>query len=193
MIPPHLWFTPVPKLFWSEYSEGPFANCVDCERPLEESDFYLIQKCYVGGEPVFEFAICGGCRSSVSAQCSEETNRAVHQFLMEHLLKRERDFEYLTEVDDALKRCLDECIVCCKARSECYRYNVGGLFRSADLVVQLSPQAQSPLMICENCEASMSRLVSQQTRDTWDRFVQEKFDGPPGINIDTPSGTPVLI
>lgn len=193
MIPPHVWFTPVPKLFWSEYSDAPFARCVDCDCELGASDFYLIQKCYVGTEPVFEFAICSACRARVSARCSAETNRAVQAFLMQFLSRRERSFEDLDDVDDALARCLDECIVCSRARSSCHRYNIGGLFHLSDLVVQLTPQAQSPLMICQDCETSMSELVSQQTRDTWDRFVEENFDGPPGVDIDLPTGTPVLI
>jgi hypothetical protein len=55
-----------------------------------------------------------------------------------------------------------------------------------DLVVQLSPQAQSPLMICQKCEGTLGELVSQQTRDTWDRFVEEHFDSPPGVGVDSP-------
>mgnify|MGYP001229132749 CR=1 FL=1 len=193
MIPPQTWFTPVPKLFWSEYSEAPFARCIDCECELEECEFYLVQKCYVGGEAVFEFAICSTCRESVSSQCSEETNRAIQTFLMEYLSRREREFEENTEIDDVLRKCMDECIICSRLRSECHRYTIGGLCRELDLVVQLGPQAQSPLLICQDCEASLSELVSKKTRDTWDRFVEEKFDGPPGVGVDMPSGTPVLI
>lgn len=193
MIPPHLWFTPVPRLFWSEYSEAPFAECVDCGCELNESDFYLIQKCYVGTEPVFEFAICNRCRASVSARCSEETNRNVQAFLLDLLQAREQTLEELSEVDDVLNKCLEHCLICNRARSTCHRYNIGGLFRMSDLVVQLSPQAQSPLMICQHCEAAMGELISQQTRETWDRFVEDNFDGPPGIDLDLPTGTPVLI
>ncbi|MEO2036436.1 MAG: hypothetical protein ABGZ35_30550 [Planctomycetaceae bacterium] len=193
MIPPHIWFTPVPKLFWSEYSEGPFAQCIDCKCELEDCEFYLVQKCYVGTEPVFEFAICSTCRTDVSSRCSDETNRAIHSFLLEYLSRREHEFEELTEMSDVLSKCMDECIICARARSECHRYTVGGLCHELDLVIQHGAQAQSPLMICQNCEASMSELVSKKTRETWDRFVEENFDGPPGVGLDLPSGTPVLI
>lgn len=193
MNPPQVWFTPVPRLFWSEYADAPFERCIDCDCELQETDFYLIQKCYVGTEPVFEFAICHACRDGITARCSEETSQAVHSFLMEYLSRRERDFEEFSDVDEVLNKCLNECIVCCKARSACHRYNIAGLFHASDLVVQLTPQAQSPLMICQDCESSMSDLISQQTRDTWDRFVEENFDGPPGVDIDLPTGAPVLI
>jgi len=186
MNTPRTWFIPVPKLFWSEYSDGPFARCIDCDCELEACDFYLVQKCYVGTEPVFEFAICNTCRTNVSEQCSDETNKAVQEFLQAHLRRREREFEELDEMETVLRKCMDECVICSRARSECHRYTVGGLGVEMDLVVQLSPQAQSPLMICQECEGSMGKLVSQKTRETWDRFVEEKFDSPPGVGVDSP-------
>ncbi|MCH2202866.1 MAG: hypothetical protein MK102_12915 [Fuerstiella sp.] len=193
MIPPHVWFTPVPTLFWSEYAEAPFSQCVDCECELQGCEFYLLQKCYVGTEPVFEFAICNTCRANMSSRCSEETNRAVQAFLLEYLRRRESEFKELTEMHDVLRKCVEQCLICNRLRAECHRYTIGGLCSEQNLVVQQGPQTQSPLMICQNCEASMSGLVSKQTRDTWDRFVEENFDGPPGVGLDVPGGTPVLI
>lgn len=186
MNTPHTWLIPVPKLLWSEYSEEPFLRCVDCNCELEACDFYLVQKCYVGTEPVFEVAICDKCRTNLSVQCSEETNRAVQAFLQAHLSRREEEFKVLDEMQTVLQKCMDECAICSRPRSECHRYTVGGLGHQMDLVVQLSPQAQSPLMICQKCEGTLGELVSQQTRDTWDRFVEEHFDSPPGVEVDSP-------
>ncbi len=193
MNTPHTWLIPVPKLFWSEYSDEPFARCLDCNCELEERDFYLVQKCYVGTEAVFEFAICDTCRMSLSEQCSDETNRAVQAFMQSHLSRREREFQKLDEMDTVLHKCMNECAICSRARLECHRYTIGGLGHEMDLVVQLSPLAQSPLMICQECEGSLAELVSHKTRDTWDRFVEEHFDSPPGVGLDAPSGTPMLI
>ena len=193
MIPPHIWFTRVPKLFWSEYSEAPFAHCIDCKCELRECDYYLVQKCYVGTEPVFEFAVCGTCRTNVSSQCSNETNRAINAFLLKSLSRRESEFEELTNLNDALHKCMDQCIICSRRRLQCHRYTIGGLCHQLDLVVQRRSQAQSPLMICQECEASMSELVSKKTRDRWDRFIEENFDGPPGVDLELPGGRPVLI
>jgi hypothetical protein len=46
-------------------------------------------------------------------------------------------------------------------------------------------------MICDKCEQSMAGLVSKKTRDAWDRFIEEHFDGPPGVESDLPSSYPV--
>ncbi len=193
MIPPPIWFTSLPKLFWSEYTEAPFARCIDCNCELDDCEFYLVQKCYVGTEPVFEFAICNTCRANMSARCSDETNRAIHSFLQEHISRREREFIELTDMEEVLRKGTDECVICSQLRSECRRCTIGGLCQEMDLVVQHGLQGQSPLMICQDCEVSMSHLVSKKTRETWDRFVEENFDDPPGVGIDRPSGTPVLI
>lgn len=190
---PHIWFTPVPKLLWSEYSDAPFAECIDCGCALDECEFYLVQKCYVRTESVFEFAICSTCRTNMNSQCSDETNRAIYKFLQEHVSRREREFMKLTSMEEVLHKGVDECIICGALRSECHRCTIGGLCQEMDLVVQHSPQGQSPLMICQDCEVSMSKLVSKKTRDTWDRFVEENFDDPPGVGLDQPTGTPVLI
>ena len=48
-------------------------------------------------------------------------------------------------------------------------------------------------MMCEDCNSALSEQISKQTRDSWDRFVEDHFNGPPGIELDSPSQHPVLI
>ncbi|MFK7817674.1 MAG: hypothetical protein AB8G99_03060, partial [Planctomycetaceae bacterium] len=53
--------------------------------------------------------------------------------------------------------------------------------------------AEFPAIVCEGCEKELSNLTSKETRDRWDRFVEENFDGPPGIEMDSPHTQPILI
>jgi hypothetical protein len=193
MSEPRPWRFPVPKLFWSEYHDAPFEHCVDCNGLLHDADLHLIQRAFVGTEPVFEFAICHRCHESMSEQCSEETGQAVVRFMQECLGRRATEIVELTTATDAFHKCVNECVACSRPRTECHRYSIGGLCVSDQLVIEIGLMTRSPVMICHECELSISELVSKKTRDTWNRFVEDHFDGPPGAGVDLPTGTPMLL
>jgi hypothetical protein len=193
MSEPRPWRLPVPKLFWSEYHGAPFDRCVDCDCLLEDAELYLIQRSFVGTEPIFEFAICRQCHESMSEQCSEETAQAVTLFMQECLLRRAEEMQEVATASDAFHKCVDECVSCSRPRSDCHRYGVGGLCVSSQLVIEVGFLTRSPVMICHDCELSISDLVSKKTRDTWNKFVEDHFGGPPGVGLDLPTGTPVLL
>ena len=206
MIPPHVWFTPVPTLFWSEYSGKPFLKCISCQVPLMESDLYVVQKRIVRDEAVLEMAMCNRCREQQSAEMSEETRRNTTEDMARYFQKQAEDqipdsdgpqIIEVAQIEDPeqgeamMKHCTDHCLICRTARSECYRYSLIGVCRDENLVVQVTPISQAPFMVCEKCELGMADLVSQETRDSWDRFIEDHFDGPPGVEVDSPSSYPL--
>ena len=201
-----IFFAPVPKLFWSEYSGEPFFKCVDCEVPLIESNVYVIQKRYVAGEAVFEMAMCERCRDKLTQEYSEETRANISAYMKQQFQKSAaaglddvagtqvievREIEEPEDGEALLQRCIEHCLVCGTERSKCHRYSLAGLCRDNEIVAQVTPISQTPLMVCEKCELGMADLVSQQTRDSWDRFVEENFDCPPGVEVDSPSSYPM--
>lgn len=90
---------------------------------------------------------------------------------------------------------LRACHLCGKLRQECHRYEITGILVEDQLIVQ--PPSRhgfpTPIMICDDCNGQLSELVSKKTRDMWDRFVESHFDGPPGIELDSPTFRPVLL
>ena len=188
---PQIYFAPVPQLFWSEYSGRPFEVCLDCECALDDCEFYIVQKRFVANEAVFEMAICHDCREILSQECSQQTMTAITEFLQRHVSEWAGKIEQLIGAGGLITCCLDHCIVCTKHRDQCHRYSVGGLCRGSQIVGQIVPPGQTPLMICSDCELGMNDLVSKQTRDSWDRFVDKHFGGPPGLELDLPSTVPV--
>jgi hypothetical protein len=189
------WFLPVPRPFWSAYSEEPFDKCVDCGEPLANSPVHIIQKRFVAGEAVFEMAICEGCRQSLVSEYSTETRRNIENYLTANggLGNRIADLppELLADAEQLLQHCMNQCVVCETPREKCHKYTLAGGGSDLDLIVQISPLGQSPVMICDDCETGMQDLVSQQTRDRWNRFIEDHFDGPPGVEVDSPWSQPV--
>ena len=201
-----VFFSAIPKLFWSEYSDQPFQKCLSCEVPLVECDLHVIQKRIVANEAVMEMAVCNRCRDKQAEEMSEETRKNVTEHMMACFQKRAAELLpqtegthviEVTEIEDPeegnamLERCLESCLMCGTAREKCHRFSLAGLCRDSEMVVQVTPVGQTPFLICETCEQGMAHLVSKKTRDAWDRFVEEHFDGPPGVELDSPSHYPM--
>jgi hypothetical protein len=188
---PDVFFAPIPRLLWSDYLDAPFVQCIDCEQPLLESSVFVINKRFVAGETIFEMAMCNRCREAFALEYSEETKAAIAEFFRQHFGRNRGDSEEELTGEALVEYCMNHCCVCDVHRDKCHRYSIAGLCRELDIIAQISSFGQTPLMICEKCEGGMEGLVSAKTRESWDRFIEEHFDGPPGIEMDSPSAYPV--
>ena len=194
----------IPREFHSAYKEGPFTECIDCGCQLNESHApYVIMKSVVANEAVFEMAICMMCAGKMRERYSEETKKNLQSYMADRLIEQQirlAEREATEEPDDLAAQYaerISECAFCEKPQIECRRYEIVGQFFPDQLFALLPEEArranvQTVMMLCEDCNSAMSELVSKQTRDSWDRFVEEHFDGPPGIELDSPSYDPIL-
>ena len=195
---------PIPREFYSEYTELPFSTCIDCECSLlDEETVYSVVKHIVGKEIVFEMAICMPCAAKMREEYSEETSENIQgyieQKLQEKLNKLMDSMPPSLEMEDeeesfTLEEGLATCAFCKKPRSECHRYEMVGLFQEDEILLESGHgiSFSSPMMLCQDCNSEVSKLISKKTSDTWDRFIEEHFDGPPGIEIDGPKMEPIL-
>lgn len=203
MLPPAFYLLPIPKAFWSEYLSAPFQECIDCGCSLTDSSVYVIQKKFVAGEAIFEMAVCERCREGLVSSYSEETKANLNRRLTEQFEQNaaaqsakaeetlpqsasEAEIQSESEGAKLLDVCMNRCLFCGIARGLVSRYSLAGLFHHETVVVQQNQQGQSPVMVCDQCERKLIPLISKATRDSWDRFVAEHFDGPPGIEQDSP-------
>ncbi|MEZ5943668.1 MAG: hypothetical protein R3C18_19915 [Planctomycetaceae bacterium] len=178
---------PIPKPFHSVYLEDLFEKCTGCECDLlGEQVPYAVAKHFVVKEPVFEAALCLTCVASMQSQETQERITAFVQSLKRDLPE---DFDPETYTwEDGLKACL----LCAKLREDCRRYQTLGVCMQAELLVA-APPSPSPYMICEDCNEQMSKLLSKQTKDNWDRFMERITDDPPTIELDSPRFDPVFM
>jgi hypothetical protein len=193
---------PIPRTFFSEYTELPFARCIDCDCLLfEDETLYTVLKHIVGKETVFEMAICMACATKMREQYSEETSRNLQAYIEQKLREKfikeiEDNDEYLEkeEQDFTVEDGLASCSFCEKPRSDCHRYEMVGLFWENEIILESGNgmSFSSPMILCQECNSEVSKLISKKTRDSWDHFVEEHFDGPPGIEIDGPKMEPIF-
>jgi len=197
----------IPDEFWSAYSEQPFDVCIDCAIPLTDGVPYAIQKHFVAGEAVFEMAICLACAARLQEGFSAESREALQQAILAAPERTRRQQEaddeeslQATSVDEIpamveefehrqrvrLERAMAACALCGTPRSECHRYSLGTACLG-EALINAAPDLEnlgSPFLICEECERQLNECLSQKTRDAWDRFVEETFDGPPALSVD---------
>lgn len=150
---------PIPRDLHCEYEERAFRHCTRCGETLEDDQGgFQISKAYKKGECVMEYALCDHCRIAMMEEFSQESK------------KRLSDYQH-ENVD--LHRGLHHCSVCGVARGEegADDFAITGICEGVHLL--------HSIMVCGKCGDGIQELISVKTRDTWRRFVDENFPGPP--------------
>jgi hypothetical protein len=175
----------IPDQFHSLETNGAFKTCCDCAcELLDSAQMYLVQKSFSNNECVMEFALCDRCKEKLDEQISGESKEAIYDFLFDHAEMVEAPEDYSQA--DSLQQ-IEECLTCGKERSECEGYTYSGLFLGTHLI-----PGPLPMMICDDCQATMSENMSDHTRDVKDKFYAENFPGPPN-EVDLPTSKPVFL
>ena len=159
----------------SEETGGPFSHCLCCQLPLVEiAGPWLVNKEFVRGECVLEYAICQLCRDIITEQLSEESKASVRHFLEQEIDWEGRMQEFMLSHD--LTERFDSCIACRAPREEMDGYGISALFDSGGSLVT----GPLPLLICRPCVSRMTENLSDKSREVWKTFLAKHFAGPPG-------------
>ena len=164
---------PIPEELWSFYEDRPFKSCTRCGEGLVDfKEGYRVSKVIRGEEVIFEYALCVPCLRRMFDEASEESKQRLFEFQMSRF----------REVSG-----FDECALCDHERAtmEVKEYGLVGICIGEGL-------AESNL-ICGDCMEAMSECVSEQTRRSWDRFVEENFPGVPADFEPMPSIGPAPV
>lgn len=186
----------VPRDFHSEYLSAPFVHCIDCGCEVQSTgEAYSVVKSYVGRETVFEMAICARCSLRLAESYSSHSKAVIEAAIREWQPPQQHDAGSSPAPGLAAGRTesLRHCAACGRERSACHRYCIVGAFIGRSLVTPTDQALCFPLLLCDRCNSSATENISRQTRDNWDRFVEQHFDGPPGIEVDGPRVEPMLI
>lgn len=164
---------PIPESLHSFYEDRPFKTCTRCGEGLVDfEEGYRVSKVVRRGEVIFEYALCAPCLRRMMDEASEESKKA----LMEFQTSR---FRHVSG--------FDECALCDSQWPEVEpkEYGLVGICVGEGL-------AESNL-ICGSCMEAMSECLSEKTRRSWDRFVEENFPGVPADFEPVPSIGPVPV
>jgi len=144
------------ETFHSFETNTPFQHCCDCGCNLVNAEMFIVNQSFVGGECVFEFAICHQCRQKMHDQLSEESRVAMFDFMHDHvdMKSREKELGYDSETDDYLAACIS----CHQPRALTKSYTLGGMFSGTELL-----KGPFPMLMCSTCEEALAETLSDVT------------------------------
>lgn len=174
--------------FHSVETGKPFRDCISCGLSLnDDPDLpYFVEKAYQRDECIFEYAICGDCKSNMAQELSSESRENLTKFFEERIHVKERS-HFLAFGNDP-KPWIEKCAACETPRSELESYSIGGLLMGMEMMFD-----PYPLCLCGKCEEEVQERLSKKTRGVWDEFVETHFDGPPADALDRPRvGRPMV-
>lgn len=149
----------VPPELYSDYEGRPFRSCTRCGESLQDFEGgFQISKAYRNGECVMEYALCDHCRGAMFAEFSDESKQKLGRFQEEQV---------------HLERGFNHCAVCGTSRDD------GPMKEFVMTGLCNGNQLHHGMLVCGECGDAVQGLISAKTRDTWRRFVDDNFPGPP--------------
>lgn len=176
----------IPPSFHSLEHDEPFRRCLTCEGELQAMDHpYTVTKVFKGPECVFEYAMCLPCRRKLAKSFSEESQKTMQDFFEKnpHLPHRN---ERLTGQEDH-QEWIRQCATCATPIEELTDYSLACMGLGSEMVID-----PFPMMVCSRCEEDIQGRLSKSTREQWDKFILDNFDGPPADSLK-PDGVPILV
>jgi len=175
-----------PRIFHSVEFDGPFQRCLNCESKFDELAVpHIISKAFRGPECVFEYALCQNCHGEMVESFSEESRFNLETFFHANVDLDARS-EQLAE-NEHHTDWLKECLTCQTPVQDLKEYSIAALAFGDQMVFDPFPR-----MMCGGCEFKMQEQISVSTRDQWDRFVRNHFEGPPAEALTPDGRIPVL-
>lgn len=176
----------LPVRFYSDETGARFQKCVDCGQALEFcEDGYYVQKAYAGEETIMEMAICGSCHQNLQSSYSKESRDRIWNFYLDqgNIAGRLKKFYPLPVGNPDVW--INACLTCGAVRGSLREYVLAAQVFEGDLVY-----GELPLMICFKCMDHIVGLLSEHSRDAYDRWMDrvlpqapETSDAKPRVRV----------
>ena len=177
---------PIPEVFLSSDTKAPLTHCIQCDYDLMKGDrFYMIEKVFKRyaaldkTEVLFEYAICSHCYEKMKESLSVESMFNLSNYMMENT-----DFaamqKRIEEHPDDPEKWLSHCMIKGTPKEDMTEFQMGACFKGDRLATNFMP----PFMIGELAMEEMNGLLSKETKDEMDGFMDDHFGVPPELRKD---------
>jgi hypothetical protein len=159
---------PLPRVFFESLSGKPHKRCVSCDRPLLADTIYMIEKVVMRSDVKYEFAICMDCADNMRTQMSEDSRARIDEY-MRYKVRMPVQFGRPNP-----EKAMSRCMVTGKSVQDLEEYHLFALCQGENLADQ-----QLPYMLSAEITEKVNELLSPETRDEWDRFMDDFVGVPP--------------
>ena len=171
-------FQEIPSEFYCDSNDSVFEECTFCRKNLLTcSETYMIEKSFKinpnNGKKntVFEYAICMSCNLKKMNAMSSESISNIKSYMQENF--SQESFELKTNSGSNL---FEKCAVTGKNIQELSEYNIIGQFFSKKMVL-----GHFPILLSPRIGEEIQELLSQETKDEFDDFMNTINDVPPEL------------
>jgi hypothetical protein len=176
-------YIPVPKTFHSFATGKPFDRCVVCEKHLlENGTQYVIEKAikkYPGfgaQDVIYEYAMCIGCTTRMREALSGESLVVIDQYFDARVNLVERRNRMLRTAGLNVDAWLSHCLLTGTPQEDLSEYQLYAHCDGPDMLF-----SYLPYMISAQALSDLSDLISAETKDILDDFIDEHFGLPPEL------------
>ena len=177
---------PIPEIFLNTDTGTPMNKCIQCEYDLMKGDrYYVIEKVFKKypsvekTEVLFEYAICSDCYEKMKDALSAESMMNLSEYMFNNTdfgAMRKRMLQYPNNPEQWLSHCM----IKGTAKAEMTEYQMGACFLGDKMTTNFMP----PFIIGERAIEEMNGILSKETRDQMDDFMNDNFGIPPELRKD---------
>lgn len=178
----------IPDEFYSDLDKKPFCNCTFCGQDLTSEVSYIVEKSIKINpnnhtkNTVFEYAICLDCNKRKMEAMSVESIQNIQNYMASNFVMEE--WSEHTNPSNPFEKCL----VTGTPIAELDEYNIVGQFIGDKMVL-----GQFPVLISPSIGEEIQELLSQETKDEFDDFMDTITNVPPELKALFKTKRPVLV
>lgn len=186
---------PIPEIFHNYSTGTQFDRCIDCDRQLLDGETeYFIEKAlksysgFSAKDVIFEYAICLPCAERLRKQMSKESMQSIQRYFSENInvMQRMQQMHANPENPEAWMK---QCMVKGVSIQDLEEYQLYAHCKGNELVT-----SQMPYMISGLALDEISNLLSNETLDELDNFMDQHFGPPPELMEPLPTRRrPILV
>ena len=189
---PHLFQVPIPEQFFEDETEEPFKKCIMCQKSLTGDVEYMVEKAIrrypdlETEEVQFELAVCIDCSSKMRNQLSKESLQNIQQYFQQQMTSGQPPERVFDFDSGTILNWQENCLFKNISRAEMTEYHMYGHFVGDKMTFGMFPYILSGKAIEE-----MQELLSKETKDEMDDFIDTYFGLPPELK-DIFKDNPIL-
>lgn len=184
----------IPKAFHNFETGGPFERCIDCDVYLLDGEVeYFVEKAiksykdFTATDVIFEYAICMNCAERMRKRMSKESMQSIQQYFTENVNFIDR-MQLMQAHPNNPEAWMQQCLVKGTQANQLEEYQVYAHCKGKKLVT-----AQMPYLISGKALDEISQLLSNETLDELDGFMDQHFGPPPELMEPLPVRRRVIL
>lgn len=184
----------IPKAFYNYSTGSKFERCIDCDTYLLDGQIeYFIEKAiktykgFTASDVVFEYAICQHCAERVRKKMSKESMRNIQRYFSENMDFAKR-MRLVNDNPENPESWTNECLIKGTRSEELQEYQIYAHCKGDRLIT-----TQMPYMISGAALDEISQLLSNETLDELDDFMNQHFGPPPELMEPLPGRRKVVL